>query len=171
MFYILINVFNFKLRIVGYLINEFSSTLEEFVVEIDDVVPAAPIGFQFIKFRFNPVELFLNSIEDAPIAIPPAINTLLDVSHEKVVSTCCLVIDQKCLEILPLQAACVLKLINHDVVKPCACLFINKRCVAGLQLFQQNRCLAEVELVVFRIDASNLILDCAEQTQGIDVLA
>ena len=55
-------------------------------------------------------------IQQFPVSLPPAVDALLDITHNQIVRVgLCHAVVKQLPEVLPLNRTCVLKLVNHDV--------------------------------------------------------
>ena len=74
--------------------------------------------------------LFTHVVEDIPVAVAPAIDGLLYITHNQAVITLGKTFIYQWLEIVPLHTACILELIDHDVTNVGTYLFKDKGRIA-----------------------------------------
>ena len=111
------------------------SLLEEGVVEEDDVCVGAEIGVQRLHVHHlrGVGKLLLDVGQQAPIAVAPAVDALLHVAYNEVLSVLAAHrLLQQHLEVLPLHGAGVLELVNHDMFQLRAYLLEDKGRVAAV---------------------------------------
>ena len=128
-----------------------SSLGEEDVVESDDRARRAVVGVEGadVQLTVGIGKLAANIGQQPPVAAAPAVDALLHVAHNQVLSA--LVahgLFKEHLEVLPLHGRGVLELVDHDVLQLGAHLLEDERGVAPLdELMQQLLGVAEQEAV------------------------
>ena len=116
------------------------------------------------------VLLFLDAIEDFPVAVAPAVDALLDVAHEQSLAARSEFLEEQLLEVLPLHAARVLKLVDHHVVDEGAYLLEDEGCIAALyHLAEKGRRGTERETTGIAFNLSGTFIDVVEQAERSEV--
>ena len=101
-------------------------------------------------------QFFLESVQQTPGAASPAVDALLDVTHDEIAAADGLVFEEQRLENLPLQRAGVLELVNHHVVQFCTDFIEIKRGVRAFeQCGQKERCACQIEALVLVVNFFN----------------
>ena len=156
-------------RIVGIGFHQAGRLGEESVVESYDLTRTAVVGVEGHELRMQVRHLTADVMQDAEIAAAEAVDTLLHVAHEHIVPSRCDAVDQQFLEVEPLQARSVLKLINKDVMERSAGFFEHKWRVAILhQVVEEFWSLGQKKMIVLGGDALHHICDVAQHTQSIE---
>ena len=78
------------------------------------------------------------AVQQIPVRVSPSVDTLLDIAHYQVHIPCRIAVGKKRMEVVPLDAGSILKLIQEEVVEPDTYLFINERSIATVNDTAQN---------------------------------
>ena len=101
---------------------------EDVIVETDDFTATAPVLFQFGFLDVLRSEVAGNLFtQQMPVGSAPAVDGLLDVTHNEVGFPLGDAVGKEWLEVAPLQQAGILRLVQHQVVVAVADLFIDER--------------------------------------------
>ena len=89
---------------------------EELVVEVDYLPARTVVGVegQYFQQRVIIVEFLFDAVEQPPVTVAPTVDALFHVAHNQVVGAMAHALVEKHLEVVPLQCACILKLVYHD---------------------------------------------------------
>ena len=110
-------------------------------------------------------------VQDVPVAVAPAVDGLLHIAYNQTVCTLGQSFVEQQAEVVPLHAAGVLELVNHDVVQGGAHLFVDERGVAcSGQAMEQGGGVGQQEAVLFGIEGVHLVGQAVKQLQGTQVL-
>ena len=145
--------------------------LEHPVVEVYHVRFAPSVHLQRLQSDGEVVQFPVQSVQDAPVAVSPAVDGLLHVAHDQAVLALCQSFQQQQAEVVPLHAARVLELVNHHVADGRPYLFEDKRRVPLLhQPVQQGVRVRQQEAVLFPVQRLHLLVYVVQQLQLVQVL-
>ena len=99
---------------------------ESLILLYDDRCSAPVIGHAVAMMIWK---LPWDLLEQAPIGVTKAIDTLLEISNNQVVGLITFALVEKWCKILPLQGTGILKLVNHVVTKILSESLIDKWCI------------------------------------------
>ncbi|EJX06958.1 hypothetical protein EVA_04922 [gut metagenome] len=159
---------NFSLVLI---VEVFGGCGEKQVVEVDDVGFAPAVGGQRLHRYRKISDGLVQTVENSPVAVSPAVDRLLHIAHNQAVGSLRKALQQQQLEVVPLHAAGVLKLVNHHIADVGANLFEHKRRVAIFhQLMKQRVGVRQQEAVVLLIQQAHLLVDVGQQLHIIEIL-
>ena len=116
---------------VAYVLrNVRGELLYEFFVFLDDDRCCAPVVRHVVCFVAG--KLLVEMLEQTPVGVAETIDTLLDITHDEVVSLIALAFSNERHEVFPLQCAGILKLINHIVTKVLSEAFVDEWCILSV---------------------------------------
>ena len=158
------------------IIQLLGSTLKETVVECYDVLQTAPIGIK--RYRFT---VFANRpcgkiVQYLPVGIAPSVDALLYISHHNIskavlMRSTTLYLCNKRLKVLPLHSGGILKLIQHNIIKLCAYLLINKwRVISIYNPVKQLCSICKQHHILLPANCLNLPLDIVQDAKLINPL-
>ena len=158
------------------IIQLLGSTLKETVVECYDVLQTAPIGIK--RYRFT---VFANRpcgkiVQYLPVGIAPSVDALLYISHHNIskavlMRSTALYLCNKRLKVLPLHSGGILKLIQHNIIKLCAYLLINKwRIISIYNPVEQLCSICKQHHILLPANCLNLPLDIVQDAKLINPL-
>ena len=71
-------------------------------------------------------------LEQTPFGVAETIDTLLDISYDQVIRLIALALVNEGGEVVPLQCACILKLIYHVMAEVLTISFVDERCILSI---------------------------------------
>ena len=115
-------------RLLQFVILQLGSFREESIVELGNHPFRTPVHLQLLQLYHILRELLLNVVQQSPVAASPAVDALLDISHDEVLAAFVAHgFQQKYAEVLPLDGGRVLELVYHDVLQLGTYLLEDKR--------------------------------------------
>ena len=152
-----------QLFIVGETAEQF---LEKGVVKLDDVFQAAVVGVEFGRVVVVLPKLFSQLIlQDVGVAVAEAVDALLLVADDEVAVAFAQAIFQQWYEVLILLGACVLELVDHEIVEPRAHALVHKGYTAFECLGHKLVGVRYHDTLVVAVHLLELGADCAQQPQ------
>ena len=147
---------------------------EESAVEIDYLPAAAAVYRERLRLRLSRLHVHIDlPRHDVGIAVAPAVDGLLDVAHDEALMAACRVLLQQRAEVIPLQAARVLELVDEYVVYLCARLLVDECRVAWSRghAHEHEARVSQHEAAVAPAVLPYLRFDAADELQLVEVLA
>ena len=142
---------------------------EKLVVEADDARLASPVRVERTFFDAE-TPVVPQSCEDFPVSASPAVDALLDVAHNQAAFLLRQTLLQEQVEVFPLHARSILKLVNHHRIDGGADFLVDKRSVAfPNQAVKQGVGVRQQETVVRLILQPHLLVDVRQQPQVVQV--
>jgi len=102
---------------------------EKLVVEADDACLTSPVRVER-TFLDAETPVIAQSRQNFPVAASPAVDALLDVAHDEAAFLLCQAFLQQQMEVLPLHARGILKLVNHYRIDGGTDFLVDKRGVS-----------------------------------------
>ena len=110
------------------------------------------------------------SREDFPVSASPAVDALLDVAHNQAAFLLRQTLLQEQVEVFPLHARSILKLVNHHRIDGGTNFFVDKRSIAlSNQAVEQGVSVRQKETVVRLILQPHLLVDVRQQPEVVQV--
>ena len=145
--------------------------VEESVVEVDDVALGTIVGVEVLLTYDVRVVMFVETLQELPVAIAPTVDALLDVTDDEAPVLVGDAVVEQNLEVGPLHGRGVLELIDHDIAQLSAYLLVDERRVLLVdEVVEQLLRVGERVVVVVGVDVVDLLLDTSEESQLVDVL-
>ena len=130
---------------------------------------ATPVVYH--RWLFGMGELAMYTIEQFPVGIAPAIDTLLDIAHDEVVTSFAFRLADERVKVLPLQRTGVLKLIYHIVVQVLPHAFVNERCLLSVyHLVNEHIDIGDRHTSYLLVGHADLVRDILYESDGVEVL-
>ena len=141
---------------------------EETVVESDHRAGTAPITVQRLHIGSGEGTQHLAS-KQLPVGIAPAVDALLDITHDEVAARLRLALLQQGQEIVPLDVGRVLEFVQQEMLVAHAQLLIHEGGVgAADDLAQQGVGLVQAEDVLLRREGVELLVELASEAQLVE---
>ena len=124
---------------VIYALQDTGDSGEERIIKFNDIPAATPVFLQcfFPNFFLREIGLHL-FIQQFPVGVAEAVDTLFYVSHNQIGPVVCQAFFDQRTEVVPLHAAGVLKFINHIMIDVRTGLFVDEWGVAASDHFIQQ---------------------------------
>ena len=146
---------------------------EEDIVEVYDICFRTVVGVEIFQLHILSLQILVvgNITEQAPVAVSPSVDTLLDITHDEILRIFVRhTFKQQFLEVFPLHGTRILKLVYHDVGYPAAYLLEDEGGVAIFhQLVEQILSAVKQKAVGLLVNLLHLLLDIVEQSQFVDM--
>ena len=153
-------------KILGYPLGILTYELFVFLYEQFGATPVV-----YHRWLFDISKLAMHAVEQFPIGIAPAVDTLLDIAHDKVVTTFAFRLADERVEVLPLQRTGVLKLIYHIVVQVLPHAFVNERCLLSVyHLVNEHIDIGDRHASYLLVGHADLVRDILYESDGVEVL-
>ena len=171
--HILINIQYLRIAFfadTGILLSQLSASfLKEQVIEMNDIRFASPVGIQRLG-AYAETRVAVQSGQNTPVSVSPAVDALLDVSHNQTAVLLCQTLFQQQMEILPLHARGVLKFVDHHHVDGRTDFLIDKRGITFAdQSVKQSVRVRKEKTVVRFVHAAHFLIDMYQQRQVIQI--